>query len=59
MLFNWKAAQNETNADDIVPIGSVNRPAVFPRELVKKALNPKAAALSFFPTTLHPALSPS
>ena len=38
-------AQNGVIADEIISIGTVNRTAVFPREVVKKALEYQAASL--------------
>ena len=37
--------QNGVIADEIISIGTVNRTAVFPREVVKKALEHQAASL--------------
>lgn len=37
--------QNGVIADEIISIGTVNRTAVFPREVVKKALDHQAASL--------------
>ena len=38
-------AQNGVIADEIISIGTFNRAAVFPREVVKKALDHQAASL--------------
>lgn len=38
-------AQNGVIADKIISIGTVNRTAVFPREVFKKALDHQAASL--------------
>mgnify|MGYP001267012426 CR=1 FL=1 len=51
-------AQNGITPDENVSIGVFTKTAVFPGEVVKKALNHQATAHIIFTTNPHPAPSP-
>ena len=58
MIF-YLDAQNGVIADEIISIGNVNRTAVFPLEIVKKALEHQAASLIIVHNHPSPSTKPS